>query len=173
MTRRLVIALVTALALVALAAPAAAKEGAVTKLDSQPKDWISGMTYAVGYTIRMDGVEPYKADTTEIVATSPQGKELRFRGVPEGAAGHYVAQVNFPTSGTWTWKVTQGSFFAPYELGTVTILSAATGVKDNATTTAAASAPDALPFAAAGAMLALLVGALALQRRKVVAIHTA
>lgn len=173
MTRRLVIALVTALAFIALATPAAAKEGAVTKLDSQPKDWISGTTYAVGYTIRMDGVEPYKADTTEIIATSPDGKELRFRGVPEGAAGHYVAQVNFPAAGTWSWKVTQGSFFAPYDLGTVTILPVAGVAKDGATTAAAASVPDALPFAAAGAMLALIVAALALQRRRTISLRSA
>ena len=66
MARRLAIALLAALSLVALSVPALAKQGAVTKFDSLPTDFHAGQVYSLGYLIKMDGVEPYKADRTEI-----------------------------------------------------------------------------------------------------------
>jgi hypothetical protein len=157
MSRRLVTVILALLALLAMSVPALAKEGAVTKFDSLPTDWHAGQTYALGYTIRMDGTQPYQADRTEIVANSIDGKtSLTFPGITDKSSpGHYTANVLFPSAGTYSWKVTQGSYFAAYDMGTLSVLPALG-------TTATASAPaaptsdtlrDAIPFAAIGAAL--------------------
>lgn len=167
MSRRLVTTLIAALAMLALASPALAKEGATTKFDSLPTDWHAGQTYALGYTIRMDGVEPYKADRTEIIASSADGKStLIFPGVADGAPGHYTAKVTFPAVGTYLWKVTQGSFFAPMDLGSISVLPALATSTGSAPAASGDPVRDAIPFVAAGAALfGTLV--LARQRRRV------
>jgi hypothetical protein len=155
MARRLAIALLAALGLVALSVPALAKGGAVTKFDSLPTDWHAGQVYSLGYLIKMDGVEPYKADRTEIIASSLDGKTaLVFPGAPDATPGHYTAQVRFPTSGTYQWKVTQGSYFAPFDLGAISVLPAIASAASSSTP-AATGDPirDAIPFAAAGAAI--------------------
>ena len=144
---------IAVLALLSLASPALAKEGAVTKFDSTPTEWHAAQTYTLGYTIKMDGIEPYKADSTEIIATSIKGETLAFPGVGDSTPGHYTAKVTFPAVGTYHWKVTQGSYFAPFDLGTISVLPATVS-----STTSSPAAPagdpirDALPFAAAGAV---------------------
>jgi len=161
MSRRLVTVLVATLALLSLGSTALAKEGAVTKFDSLPTDWHAGQTYALGYTIRMDGTEPYKADKTEIIASSLDGKtNLIFPGIGDATPGHYTAQVMFPAVATYTWKVTQGTFFAPFDLGAISVLPALASSGSAGTPAAPTNDPirDALPFAAAGAaLLATLV----------------
>src|SRR4030088_2482286 len=109
-----------------LAGSALAKEGAVTKLDTLPAGGLhAGQLIPIGFTILMDGVEPYKADVAEIVVRNGTGKVLSYPATPQGPAGHYVANVYFPAAGTYTWQVTQGTFFAPYDLGTVAVLTPA------------------------------------------------
>jgi hypothetical protein len=171
MPRRLLTAILAALALVALSVPALAKEGAVTKLDSLPTDLHAGQTYALGYTIRMDGVEPYKADRTEIIANSLDGKtNLIFPGVADAAAGHYTAQVTFPGVGTYSWKVTQGSYFAPFDLGTISVLPALARSGAAAAPSAPASDPlgNAMPFAATGAAIFATLILARTQRRRLI-----
>ncbi len=144
MRRTLILALGALGALVAMSGVALAKEGAVTKFDSLPGEWHAGQNYTLGYTIRMDGVEPYKADTTEIVIRNGTGKVLSYPGTPDGTAGHYTAKVYFPAAGTYTWQVTQGSFFAPMDLGSITVLAP---VGSSAGTPASAPATDPLGVA--------------------------
>src|SRR5437867_11982461 len=122
MRRISILAVGTLLALAALAGTAFAKEGAVTKLDPLPPGGLhAGQTYMLGYTILMDGVEPYKADTTEILIRNTTGKALSYPGTTAGAAGHYVAKVYVPAAGSYTCHVTPGSFFPPIYRGPVTI----------------------------------------------------
>src|SRR2546429_6646051 len=120
MRRINIIAIGTLLTLGALAGTALAKEGAITKLDALPAGGLhAGQMIPIGFTILMDGVEPYKADVAEIVIRNGTGKVLSYPGTPQGPAGHYVANVYFPAAGTYTWQATQGTFFAPYDLGTI------------------------------------------------------
>ena len=68
MRRLNVLAIGTLLTLGALAGTALAKEGAVSKLDALPPGGLhAGQMIPVGFTMLMDGVEPYKADIAEIV----------------------------------------------------------------------------------------------------------
>lgn len=171
MQRRLLAPLLAALALLALSVPALAKEGAVTKFDSLPTSWHAGQSYSLGYTIRMDGVEPYKADRTEIIASSLDGKtNLIFPGVGDSTPGHYTAQVMFPAVGTYAWKVTQGSYFAPMSFEAISVLPAIVSSDSASAPTVPIGEPirAALPFAAAGAAIfATLLLALSQRRRLV------
>ena len=142
----------TLLALAALASTALGKEGAVTKLDALPPGGLhAGQVIPVGFTILMDGVEPYKADVAEIVIRNGTGKVLSYPATAQGAPGHYVANVYFPAAGTYTWQATQGTFFAPYDLGTISVLAPAVAPQPQATSaTAPANDPlsGAIPFLA-------------------------
>ena len=166
MSRRILIAVIAALSLLAFSIPALAKEGAVTKFDSLPTEWHAGQTYTLGYTIKMDGVEPYKADRTEIIANTIDGKAtLVFPGIADGAPGHYVAKVTFPSVGTWQWKVTQGSYFAPFDLGSISVLPA---LPASGGTTPAAPLADAFSGAMPilGAAAVAIAFALAITQRR-------
>ena len=153
MRRINVLAIGTLLALGALAGTALAKEGAVTKLDALPPGGLhAGQMIPVGFTILMDGVEPYKADVAEIVVRNATGKVLSYPATAQGAVGHYVANVYFPAAGTYTWQVTQGTFFAPYDLGTVAVLGPVTTSQSQTTPTNTPATDDpiskAIPFLA-------------------------
>ena len=161
MQRRLVTAILAALALLALSVRALAGGWAVTTFDSLPDAFYAGQSYTLGYTIRQHGVTPISVDRTEIIALH-SAKTVSFPGKADGSIGHYVANVYFPADGAWTWQVTQGPF-APQDLGTLAVQAPATtatsGVVPAAplALTAPATAPDSdpvrtlLPFAAAAA----------------------
>jgi hypothetical protein len=145
MRRFSLLAIGTLLTLGALAGSALAKEGAVTKLDALPAGGLhAGQMIPVGFTILMDGVEPYKADVAEIVVRNGTGKVLSYPATPQGAAGHYVANVYFPAAGTYTWQVTQGTFFAPYDLGTVAVLGPVAATETQATPASVPATSDPL-----------------------------
>jgi hypothetical protein len=153
MRRIKILAIGTLLTLGALAGTALAKEGAVTKLDALPPGGLhAGQMIPVGFTILMDGIEPYKADVAEIVVRNGTGKVLSYPATAQGAAGHYVANVYFPAAGTYTWQVTQGTFFAPYDLGTIAVLApaAASETQSSPTNTPATNDPisQAMPWLA-------------------------
>jgi hypothetical protein len=153
MRRINVLAIGTLLTLGALAGAALAKEGAVTKLDALPPGGLhAGQVIPVGFTILMDGVEPYKADVAEIVVRNGTGKVLSYPATPQGPAGHYVANVYFPAAGSYTWQVTQGTFFAPYDLGTVVVLGPVTTSETESTSASTAPTTDpisqTIPFIA-------------------------
>jgi hypothetical protein len=44
--------------------------------------------------------------------------------MPDGPAGHYVAEVRFPADGEWVMEVSQEPF-APQKVGTIAVLPAA------------------------------------------------
>ena len=143
MRRIKILAIGTLLMLGALAGTALAKEGAVTKLDALPPVGLhAGQMIPVGFTILMDGVEPYKADVAEIVVRNGTGKVLSYPATAQGAAGHYVANVYFPAAGNYTWQVTQGTFFAPYDLGTVSVLAPVTTSQTESSSTNAPATND-------------------------------
>jgi hypothetical protein len=158
MRRIKVLAIGTLLTLGALAGTALAKEGAVTKLDALPPGGLhAGQVIPVGFTILMDGIEPYKADVAEIVIRNGKGKVLSYRATAQGATGHYVANVFFPAEGTYTWSVTQGTFFAPYDLGTIAVFAPVATTQTQANPTSAPATNDPISQA-----IPLLAGLIAL-----------
>jgi hypothetical protein len=139
------------IALVAMAAPAAAGGWAVSTLDQPPTELVAGQDQAVGFTIRQHGVTPVNPDSGDIgLALTPPGggAPLRFLAAQVGPAGHFVATVNVPTTGAWTWEVLQG-WFEPQPLGTIDVVATA-GAGAAAGSSPVAGAPTAQSAAASG-----------------------
>lgn len=108
-----------AAALMLVAYPALAGGWAVTTLDPLPADGLhAGQSYAVGFTIRQHGVTPFNQASPRIRASSG-ATSLSFGATRDGN-GHYVASVELPREGTWTWAVDQTPF-ATQELGTLNV----------------------------------------------------
>jgi hypothetical protein len=112
-----------ALAAMWLTSAAVAGGFAVTTLDPLPQAIQAGQTYQIGYMVRQHSVTPLVGGHPA-VRISRSGEELRFVGVPEGAPGHYVSTVTFPSAGAWTWVVDQNPFPEPQKLGAIDVQAA-------------------------------------------------
>ena len=138
-----------AAALLAGAGTAAGGGFSTTTLDSLAAQPQAGETVAVGYTIKMHGVTPVDVDDTGIAIVGSDGARTVFRGRSDGPVGHYVADVRFPSAGSWTWEAVQGEGdVTVQELGSVDV--------------AAGPAPGPPPDAASWALLAATIAAAAL-----------
>lgn len=105
-----------------LMAPATAGAGgwAVSTLDPMTVP-VAGTTTPVGFTIRQHGVRAVNPDgEVGVATTSPSGAEQFFRGVAQGAPGHYVARVRFAEPGSVHWSIRQG-WFRAQDLGRITV----------------------------------------------------
>ena len=117
---------------VLLAVPAAAGGWATVTLDKVPTELRAGTRHTLGYTILQHGVTPFSGSKSVVRARSASGQTVTFAARAEGAPGHYVVDVTFPTAGAWTWEVVPEPF-APQPIGTITVTDAG----------AAASVPSA------------------------------
>ena len=124
MIRKLV--LVTAGLVLLVAAPAAAGGWAVSTLDQPPSGLVAGQDTQVGFMIRQHGKTPVNPDSGTIgirLIEQGTGHVYEFPATQTGPTGHFVATVRPPTAGAWTWEVLQG-WFAPQELGPITVTGA-------------------------------------------------
>jgi hypothetical protein len=173
--RRITLGAIAAFTLVVLSVSSALAGGwAVSTLDPLPAVLEPGQTYRVGYTIRQHGVEPVDLarfrGSTEIVAWTPDmSQHLRFPGRPDGAPGHYVAEVRLPTAGKWSWEVTQNPF-ASQPLGEIAVQAPAPAPASVAAAPAPAKASSPLPAFVTpllvGSAVALLGALLFVSRRE-------
>lgn len=140
-------------ALVAIAGPVLAGGWAVTTIDALPEGgFVAGQTYRLGYMIRQHGQHPFAGAKTAITLIAPGSRDRHvFPGVPDGPAGHYVAEVTFPFEGAWDWEVSQEPF-AVQTLGTIAVAPAAIARPvESATGSSAASSALSIPAGVLGA----------------------
>ena len=99
--------LVAAAGALLLAAPATAGGWATAGL-GPPDDGISaGDTWKAEVMIKQHGITPLVGATPAVIIT--KGSEShRFPAEPTGKAGVYVANVKFPSGGTWRYQVYDG-----------------------------------------------------------------
>jgi hypothetical protein len=176
MFRRSMIAFTVVVAMLVLAAPALAGGWAVVTLDSLPRDVRAGQSFQLGFVVRQHGVTPTNQDLNgaplkpvltarkQGAATSSRGtlvmiaarasvqakgeETIRVEARQEGAVGHYIADVTFPSDGVWQWQI---------EVPTYYVQNGANGQEGDAaifaplTVLTAAAAPAAQPAAAAPA----------------------
>ncbi len=145
------------LVLVALVAtPASAGGWAVTTLDALPGDGLqAGQTYDVGFTIRQHGVSPFNQATPRIRASL--GDTYLSFGATRDGNGHYVARVEFPSAGSWTWVVDQAPF-ATQSLGTLEVRAPAPAAPAQPQVAAGSAAQAVLGYALTGLLgLAVLL----------------
>lgn len=108
---KLALAGVALLALAASALAVFAGGWAVATLDTLPNSAVAGQPLEVGFMIRQHGQTPWNYDNVKVVAQREEdGDTFAVDARPEGAAGHYAATLNFPTSGTWRWGIETGLY---------------------------------------------------------------
>jgi hypothetical protein len=116
----LVSGIAAAIGLVAAAPGHVAAGGwAVSTLDAAP-DLRAGEPASIAFTIRQHGVSPVDLDDVAVTVTDSAGLTTRFEALAAGAIGHYIAVVELPASGNYTWAIEQG-WFGPQDLGTLTV----------------------------------------------------
>jgi hypothetical protein len=129
---RFLVVIATATVLAALGvAPAGAGGWVVTTLDPIAPPPVAGQTLSIGYTILQHGQTPVSLRDTSVIVIAGDGTSTTFAGRPSGDAGHHVADVTFPTAGTFSWSINP-SPFPRQPLGTIDVR-------------AAVATPDAVP----------------------------
>jgi hypothetical protein len=99
--------------------PASAGGWAVSTVDALPVPR-AGMPVDVGFTIRQHGVRPVNVDDVGIELREGNGRTTFLPAEQQGAVGHYVARVVFPTDGGYRWAIRQG-WFGAYDLGAIDV----------------------------------------------------
>jgi len=175
-------------ALLALAAPALAGGWAVVTLDTLPKEVHAGQPLHLGFVIRQHGktlvntdwdghpLKPVltarKKTTTSgsqggnlVMVAAPSSSEgkgeetIRAEARQEGAKGHFVVDVTFPSDGTWEWEISAPPFAIQRlpngDDGSTALFAPLTVLPAAAAPAAQAAAPEAAPSQAEPNVLGL------------------
>jgi hypothetical protein len=156
---RPVISLLSALALtLALAATTAAGGWAAAVMDTPPNEpGGPDQPVSVGFTLLQHGKTPVNWGTTQVVLINDDtGAEVTVDARLQGASGHWVAEVRFPTGGTWRYEVRHELLIEMRGFEPVTVGNAAAAAPV-ATSTAAGSLTVQPALLMAGAFLAFLL----------------
>jgi hypothetical protein len=102
--------LLLGLALAGLLLPAAATAGgfATVQLSSLPAGTDAGGTWTPTMTILQHGVTPLDGLLPAVRITDQNGELTTFAAKPTGEPGKYVAEVEFPSAGTWRYEIWDG-----------------------------------------------------------------
>ena len=102
--------LLLGLALAGLLLPAAATAGgfATVQLSSLPAGTDAGGTWTPTMTILQHGVTPLDGLQPAVRLTDESGEIQSFAARPAGEPGTYVADVTFPSAGTWRYEIWDG-----------------------------------------------------------------
>jgi hypothetical protein len=129
--------LLAVVATLMLAAPALAGGWVVITIDSLPREVRAGEVLHLGFMARQHGKQP-NSDLTLILTARKQttagesnakgATTLRAQAHQEGAEGHFVVDVTFPSEGTWAWEVTPEPY-APTTFAPLAVLPAAASVQ--------------------------------------------
>jgi hypothetical protein len=122
-----------------LAATALAGGWANAVADTPPDDpGGPNQPITIGFTLLQHGVTPVDWGTTEVVLTNgATGESVAFPAQPQGATGHWVAEVSVPADGTWNYEIRHDleivmTGFEPIRLGTAAAAPATTGSTSSA-----------------------------------------
>jgi hypothetical protein len=144
------------LILVALAIPAAAAAGgwATAGVSSPPPGTGAGDTWRAEITILQHGATPLTGINPTLTIIGPETKT--FTAEPTGEPGVYVAQVVFPTGGSYRYEIND-DFSQVHTFGPVEIAPAAGGASDGRGFPAWGIAPIALAALGLAGLMALAV----------------
>jgi len=116
-----------------------------------PKSLDSGEPWRVELIVKQHGITPLDGVTPSVEITGEAGAVRKFEARPTGRPGTYVAEVTYPSAGTWKTRIYDGFTDAvPHRLSPMTVAPALG--------TAAAPADGGFPWpqAVAVALVALL-----------------
>jgi cytochrome c2 len=106
-TRLLVRCVLCAVTLLAICAGSVMAGGwAVITIDELPTEITAGQAYLIGFTVRQHG-QTLRSDLQPIVRFDRADAKESFQVTAQrqGAEGHYVAAIEFPSTGQWEWRV--------------------------------------------------------------------
>jgi hypothetical protein len=108
MRQRATTAALSAIALTLIMATSALAGGwANAIMDTPPDDPVTpGQPITIGFTLLQHGVTPVDWGTSQVVLTNEAtGQSVTFDSRPQGAVGHWVAEISVPAEGTWSYQV--------------------------------------------------------------------
>lgn len=108
MRHRVLTAALSAMALsLVLATSALAGGWAQAIMDSPPDDpGGPNQPVTIGFTLLQHGVTPVDWGTATVVLTNDAtGRSVTADARPQGAVGHWVAEISVPAEGTWSYEV--------------------------------------------------------------------
>ena len=109
----------------------------------------------IGFTLLQHGETPVDWGNTQVVLTNEAtGESVSFVARPQGATGHWVAEISVPADGTWTYSVRHDLEIAMTGFDPIALGNAST-----ATGTAATGLAFQPALLMVGAFLALLMTA--------------
>jgi hypothetical protein len=124
---RYLIALATLVAALVVPATAGAGGWATIGFAPLPDDVEPGQTWTPELTILQHGVTPLDGLSPTITITGAEDAEM-FTATPTGEPGKYVANVVFPSAGSWAIAIDSGFGESRLTYGPVAITTAGDGV---------------------------------------------
>jgi hypothetical protein len=119
------IALLAAVAFAALSGTAHAGGWATVELGEEPGGLVAGEPWRVELIVKQHGVTPLDGVTPTVEITGEAGRVRSFRARPAGRPGTYVADVTYPTAGTWRTRIYDGfTDVVPHRLSPLTVAPA-------------------------------------------------
>jgi cytochrome c2 len=109
---RVCIAIVLALAAVT---PAQAGGWVVVTVEELPRTVSAGEHLSLAFMVRQHGTMPVNLENpgaTVILSNRLTGERTTFEAHQDGELGRYVAEVQFPSAGSWTMEIAPGAFEA-------------------------------------------------------------
>ncbi|MGH2557616.1 MAG: cupredoxin domain-containing protein [Thermomicrobiales bacterium] len=119
---RIVAVVVLIAGLMAFAAPAQAGGWATVFLDEDPPASVyANEPMTLGFMVKQHDVSPINVERAWLQATDREtGQEITADATQNGATGHYLVELTFPSPGSWKWMITpepfQGTAFGSMEV---------------------------------------------------------
>jgi hypothetical protein len=155
--------LIPMLLLVTLAAPAAAHAGGWATVEvGQPAGLSAGQQWRAELLVKQHGITPLDGVTPSVRIANGAGDVRTFVARPAGKPGTYVADVTYPSAGTWRTRIFDGfTDVVPHRLPPIEIAPAgeAAPVTAPATDRVVVAAPSdgAFPWPQAIAVAAVVL----------------
>jgi hypothetical protein len=116
------IALLAAVAFAALTGTAHAGGWATVELGEMPSGLVAGEPWRVELIVKQHGVTPMADVKPSVRIDDGAGTVRTFHARPTGKVGTYVAEVTFPSGGTWRTRLFDGFTDAvPHRLSPLTV----------------------------------------------------
>ena len=116
------IALLAAVAFAALTGTAHAGGWATVELGAMPSGLEAGKPWHVELIVKQHGLTPMADVRPSVRIENESGTVLTFNARPTAKVGHYVADVTFPSGGTWNTRIFDGfTDVVPHRLSPLTV----------------------------------------------------
>ena len=169
MRRRVAATAAAAILTMLIASTAFAGGWASATLDSQPDDPGAGGTVVIGFTLLQHGVTPVDWGKPQAVLVDQEtGQQVTAMARPDGAKGHWVAELNVPAAGSWQLEIRHDLDVVPVNFAPITVggvqAAAPAEAPDAAALTAQPAVMLAIAFLGLLVMATIALGTLAWRR---------